>query len=203
MPRSSHPFRRLFLILFATLLASGFPRQAAAQAYISPFLGYNFSGDAGCPQITQCENKNLNWGASLGATNAVVGFELDTGYTSHFFGEANSYDVSVLTFMGNFLFAPRFGPIQPYGLFGLGIIRTTNDLSQIGGVDESSNDFGSDLGGGLMIHFSRHVGIRGDVRYFYTFDALDILGIENIIGNGSNSQKLDFARVSGGLVFRF
>ena len=48
-----------------------------------------------------------------------------------------------------------------------------------------------------MIHFSQHVGIRGDVRYFYTFDALDILGI------GNNTQKLDFARVSGGLVFRF
>jgi hypothetical protein len=90
MPRSSHPFTRLFLILFATLLACASPRQAAAQAYISPFLGYNFSGDAGCPQITDCKNKNLNWGASLGATNAIVGFELDTGYTSHFFGEASS-----------------------------------------------------------------------------------------------------------------
>lgn len=203
MPRLSHPFRRIFFIAVAVLLACAFPKPAAAQAYISPFLGYNFSGDAGCPQITNCENKNLNWGASLGATNAVLGFELDAGYTSHFFGEANTYDVSVLTFMGNVMFAPRFGPIQPYGLVGLGLIRTTSDLSQIGGVDESSNDFGSDVGGGLMIHFSQHVGIRGDVRYFYTFDALDILGIDNILGTGNTSQKLDFARVSGGLVFRF
>ena len=119
------------------------------------------------------------------------------GYTSHFFGESNRADVSVLTFMGNVLLAPRFGPIQPYGLFGLGLIRTTNQLSSIGGIDESNNDFGSDAGGGLMIHFSRHVGVRGDVRYFYTFDARDILSL------GDNEQKLDFGRVSGGLVFRF
>jgi opacity protein-like surface antigen len=197
MSRSSHPFRRSFLIVIAVVFACALPRPATAQAYISPFIGYNFSGDAGCPHITQCEDKNLDWGASLGAANVLFGFELDTGYTRHFFGESNTYDVSVLTFMGNVLLAPRFGPIQPYGLVGLGLIRTTNDLSSIGGIDESSNDFGSDVGGGLMIHFSRHVGIRGDVRYFYTFDALSILGIRD------DEQKLDFGRVSGAMVFRF
>ena len=197
MSRSSHPFSRSFVIVSVLVATCALPKPAQAQAFISPFIGYNFSGDAGCPQITQCDNKNWNWGASLGVTNAVVGFELDTGYTSHFFGETNGPGVSVLTFMGDFLVAPRFGPIQPYGLVGLGLIRTTTDPSSVGGTEESSNDFGSDIGGGLMIHFSRHVGIRGDVRYFYTFDALSLLGF------GDSEQKLDFGRVSGGVVFRF
>ena len=36
---------------------------AHAQGFISPFIGYNFGGDSGCLEITDCEDKNLNWGS--------------------------------------------------------------------------------------------------------------------------------------------
>lgn len=199
MPGSSTGLRRVILPTIAVVITLASPRLASAQAFISPFIGYNFGGDAGCPEITQCDNKNLNWGVSLGATNSIVGAELDLGYVGKFYGDSAQYDSSVLTFMGNFLLAPRFGPIQPYGLFGVGLIKSTTDLTLAGGAEETSNDFGWDAGGGVMVHFSQHVGIRGDVRYFYTFDATRILNL----GFLDSEQKLDFGRVSGAIVFRF
>ena len=127
MSRLSLTVRPFVTTIAAVVISLATCGQASAQGYISPFVGYNFSGDAGCPEITDCEDKNLNWGASLGVTGGLFGTELDFGYVNDFFGESDSYKSNVLTLMGNFLLAPRFGPVQPYGLFGLGLIRTTTD----------------------------------------------------------------------------
>jgi hypothetical protein len=54
-------------------------------------------------------------------------------------------------------------------------------------------------GGGLLVFFGTRAGIRFDVRYFRTFDDLEILGIPIIQSPG----KVDFTRGSAGLVLRF
>ena len=54
-------------------------------------------------------------------------------------------------------------------------------------------------GGGVLIFFGTRAGIRGDVRYFRTFDDLEILGIPIAQSPG----KVDFTRGSLGFVFRF
>jgi opacity protein-like surface antigen len=180
------------------LLTLANARDASAQGFISPFIGYNFSGDAGCPSITDCEDKNINWGVSFGALGSVVGFEAEFSYTDNFFGDAPGFESSVLTFMGNFMLAPRFGPVQPYGLVGLGLIKSDAELTTGGIFSSDSNDIGWDVGGGLMIFFGDHFGIRGDVRYFHAFGVLDILGIDF-----GDEEKLDFGRVSGAAVFKF
>jgi hypothetical protein len=50
-----------------------------------------------------------------------------------------------------------------------------------------------------MLFFGTRVGIRGDIRYFRTFDDLEIFGIDLVESPG----KLDFTRGSLGLIFRF
>ncbi len=50
-----------------------------------------------------------------------------------------------------------------------------------------------------MIFFASHVGIRADVRYIRTFEAVDFLDI----GPGSESGHLDFTRGSLGFILRF
>jgi opacity protein-like surface antigen len=174
------------------------PTQSAAQAFVYPFLGYNFGGDSGCPEITGCEDKNLNWGVSLGAVGGIVGAELEFAYTDSFFGETSQTTTSVTTIMGNFLLAPRFGPIQPYGVAGLGLIRSKVDLTAGTSVDEDQNNFGYDVGGGLMVFFGRHVGVRADVRYFRSFSVLNLIDLDFLREN-----KLDFGRFSGGVIFKF
>jgi hypothetical protein len=61
----------------------------------------------------------------------------------------------------------------------------------------SKTSFGYDLGGGVMGFFSSHVGIRGDLRHFHTFDDLTIVGLQ------INNTKLNFWRGSLGLALRF
>ena len=87
--------------------------------------------------------------------------------------------------------------MQPYGTIGLGLIRSHTDLSLSGLVeDDDENDLGWNVGGGLMIHFSDHFGVRGDVRYFHAFSALEILGF-------NSDTKLDYGRFSGALLVKF
>jgi opacity protein-like surface antigen len=196
---SSARTKQMFAVAVVVgVVALGLPAQLAAQAFVNPFFGYNFSGDSGCPEITGCEDKNLNWGVSLGAVGGIVGAELEFAYTDSFFGETSQTTTSVTTIMGNFLLAPRFGPIQPYGVAGLGLIRSKVDLTAGTSVDEDQNNFGYDVGGGLMVFFGRHVGVRADVRYFRSFSVLNLLDLDFLREN-----KLDFGRFSGGVIFKF
>ena len=183
-------------VLAVVILASG-ARHAEAQGFISPFLGYNFGGDAGCPEITDCEDKHANYGVAFGAIGSVVGFEAEIGHTSDFFGDTPRQSTSVFTFMANFMLAPKFGPIQPYGLAGVGLVRTSVESA---GANEDDNQVGWDAGGGLIIFFSKHVGVRGDVRYFHAFEVIDFSRLPNL---PFRDEKLNFGRISGALVFKF
>jgi opacity protein-like surface antigen len=187
---------RIAAIMLSFVVASAMP--AAAQGYISPFLGFDFGGNSGCPEITGCEDKRLNWGVGLGALGNVFGFEWEFGYANNFFGEAEGLESSVLTVMGNAMFVPDIGPVRPYALAGLGLIKTNIETLTPGEVLTSdNNNFGWNLGGGLMIFFGDNVGIRGDIRYFHAFQDLDLLGFTIA------DAKLDFGRAAGAVVFKF
>ena len=186
------------LVLPVTFFCAASVRNARAEGFVSPLFGYNFGGDAGCPEITNCEDKAFNWGIGVGALGSVLGAELEFAYTDQFFGETPNQDSSVLTLMGNVMLAPKFGPVQPYGLGGIGLIKSSVDLTLSGIVNEDNNQFGWDAGGGLMIFFGSHFGIRGDVRYYHSFQALKFLGLPI-----PSDAKLDFGRAAGGVVFKF
>ena len=196
--RDALTVRRFGVHLFIVLLVFvGSARQAHGQGFVSPFIGYNFSGDSGCPQITNCEDKHVNWGVGFGALGSIVGFEAEYARTSDFFGDTPNQSTEVVTFMGNFMLAPKIGPVQPYGLAGVGLIRTAAEsLSS----DNDENQFGWDAGGGLMAFFSAHVGIRGDIRYFHSFQLLDLSKLPNL---PISETKLDYGRFSGAVVFKF
>ena len=189
--------RKLWILVLGVTIVTGSVREADAQGFISPFLGYNFSGDSGCPQITNCEDKHANYGVGLGALGSIVGFEAEFAHTNDFFGESPNASTSVLTFMANLMLAPKIGPIQPFGTGGVGLIRTSLDSA---GQNQDENQFGYDVGGGLIAFFSAHVGIRGDVRYFHSFEVLDPARFPNL---QIRETKLDFGRFSLAAVFKF
>ena len=199
MTHSTRLQRALAVAILAGVAGLWRPAPAAAQAFINPSFGYNFSGDSGCPEITGCESKHFNWGISLGAIGSIVGGELEFTNTDNFYGETVTAKTRVTTIMGHFLLAPKFGPIQPYGLAGLGLLRSRLEATGGSGADEDQDDFGYDFGGGLMIFFGGHVGVRADVRYFQAFEALELFGL----GDRENNNKLNFGRFSTGVVFKF
>jgi opacity protein-like surface antigen len=183
---------------FAALFFLGTASQASAQAYISPFIGYNFGGNSGCPEVTDCEDKNRNLGVSFGSIGSVLGSELEFSYIDNFFGETPGVSSSVLTLMGNFMVAPKFGVVQPYGVIGLGLIKTHAEITVGGLLESDNNQFGWDIGGGVIGYFGDHFGVRGDLRYFHAFQDLEILSLPVFDG-----EKLDFGRLSGGVIFKF
>ena len=172
------------------------PSIASAQGYISPMIGYDFGGDSGCPQITNCEDRNLNWGVSVGSLGSILGSELELAYAKNFFGDIPGVSSSVLTLMGNGMVAPRFGPVQPYWLIGLGLMKTHVDFSATT-IENSENHFAWDTAGGVMVFFGRNFGIRGEIRHYHAFQDFALLGLA--IGN----TKLDYGRAAAGVVFRF
>jgi opacity protein-like surface antigen len=191
--------RYLVVLSVAVIVSAGAATNAAAEGFISPFIGYNFSGDSGCPEITNCNDKRIDWGTSFGALGSLVGFEAEIGYTKNFFGESVGQTSNVLTFMGNFMLAPKIGPVQPYGVIGIGLIRTTVEATATS-TSNDNNQIGWDGGGGLMVFFGQHVGIRGDIRYFHSFQVLDL---SNIPFLPLTEKKLDYGRFAGAVVFKF
>jgi opacity protein-like surface antigen len=182
------------LTAFVSLAA---PRGAHAQGFLAPSFGYNFAGDAGCRSATDCRDKNWNWGGSLGALGSFVGFEFELTYNGQFTGETLN-QTAVTTLMGNFMLAPRITIVQPYGVAGIGAIRTKVDAA-ITGSSESENQVGWTVGGGLIIFLQEHVGLKGDLRYYHSFEALDLLGIDL----ARDENKIDFGRASFGVIFKF
>jgi opacity protein-like surface antigen len=186
-----HP--RRILILAAALIAWAVT-PARAGGFISPFVGFNFGGDsANCASLTNCNEKRLDWGASIGTTRGLFGFEEDIAYAPDFFGKSPATNNAVLTVMSNLMIVVPAGPVQPYALVGLGLIRP--HVEDVTSLALDKNALGWDIGGGINIFLTHSVGVRGDVRHVRTLQDVTL-------GLFSN-DKLDFWRGSAGLTFRF
>ena len=187
-------------LFFALVLALplALPSQARAEGFISPLIGFNFCGDANCPSIQGCEDKRMNFGVALGAAGSIFGFEEEFAYARDFFGSAPTLKSSVITAMSNVMLAPKIGPVRPYLATGVGLIKTHVDLTTTSILTTDNNNFGWDIGGGLHVTVAPHIGVRGDIRYFHTFQDVGPMGFSL----GAN-QKLDFGRAAAALDFTF
>jgi hypothetical protein len=181
----------------AVLLVLATASLARAQGFISPFIGYNFGGDSGCEQISNCENKSRNLGVSLGSMGSIVGGEFELNFIDNFFGDRTDVSSIVFTLMGNVMFAPKVGAVQPYVLTGLGLMKTHVEFTVPGLIEANNNHLAWDIGGGIIGFFTPHFGIRGDLRYFHSFQNIDLFGLSIA------DTKIDYGRMSGGEIFKF
>ena len=189
--------RTVILGILLIGLTAGAARDATAQGFISPLIGYDFGGDADCPHLTNCEDKRLNAGVAFGTMGNVFGFEEELAYARDFFGTAPGLSSSVLSVMSNLMIVPAIGPVRPYALAGVGLIKTHVELAPSSLFTSDNNNVGWDVGGGVIAFFSPHVGIRGDIRYLHAFQDLKALGFT------LSDTKLDFGRASAGVVLKF
>ena len=205
--------RKWFLTasIFAFALVAA-PRTASADWTFTPFIGWNFGSSAevngsGGPGFKDKFEKKINYGASLMATGAgPLGFEVDFGYSPNFFetsttgsGFEFTSKSNVTTLMGNLVIGSNAGGVRPYAVAGVGLLRTNlQDIDETFDVN-SKNDFGLNVGGGVMGFFSNNVGIRGDVRYFRGFRGTS--DSDNLTGIALGDFK--FWRGSVGVSFKF
>ena len=176
------------------------PASASAQGYITAFVGGNFGGDSGVSLDESIDDTSrLNFGARLGILGGgIFGGEFDVGYTPDFYGKGTVFDSSgVLTVMGNVVVGLPLGPVRPYFVGGIGLIRRTVDYAPgegPGSVTDSRAAYS--IGGGLNLFVSEHVGINADFRYFRNFST----------GNSLvdlPDDTFNFARGSLGITIRF
>jgi len=193
--------RVLTAALAAVAIMCG-PAPARADGLFIPFFGVNFGGDSGKQFSEAFETNQFNWGASLGwMGGGVFGFEGDFGYSPDFYGKTDDGGSGALTATANMLLGIPFGGqqgfgVRPYGVVGAGLLSSRSDF---GDPEIDENNLTWSAGGGLLVFFGTRAGVRFDVRYFRTFDDLEILGIPIVDSAG----KVDFTRGSLGFVLRF
>jgi Outer membrane protein beta-barrel domain len=191
------PLFRLVVVALALITITSVP--VRADGYIVPFVGFNFGGDSSsnCTSLTDCKQKRLNLGVSLVSMGPVFGLEEDISYAKNFFGETPGLDNSVFSAMSNLVIGVGVGPVRPYVVGGIGLIRphVSSLTSSVTSLGTGKNAFGYDLGGGVAGLFGKHLGVRGDIRRLRTIQDVNVL-----IFTG---QKLEFWRASAGLVLAF
>lgn len=184
-------------LIIATGLATALVASAAsanAQTIITPFAGVTFNGDSAGNQPTG--------GASVLFMGPVAGLELEFGFTPDFYDDNEAFgenfgDSNVTTLSANVVVGVGRGPVRPYVTGGAGLLRSFVDSAGDLFDDVSSNDFGLNGGGGIIVMFNEHVGLRGDVRYFRSISDIDAGDLEVDLGS------FDFWRAYGGVSFAF
>ena len=207
---------RKCLVMTAIVLAASTaaPRLASADWVLTPFVGWNFGGSAdvsgrgGVSTFNRFAHK-VNYGVSAAYMGkGIFGGEVDLGYSPSFYSNTttNGFEFAsgnnLTTLTGNLIVGIPVGgdhaQIRPYAVGGVGLIRSrVGDAAGLFDVS-SKNDFGFDVGGGVMGFFTQNVGIRGDVRYFRGFKGAPS-GSANPLALGN----FQFWRASGGVTFKF
>lgn len=190
------------------IITAAAPRQAAADWLFTPFIGATFGGSAdvagsGGTSVKNEFERKLNWGASL-TGGGPVGFEIDFSYSPNFFGVTNNNaginflgDGNVTTLTGNLRIGASGGPVRPYVVGGVGLIRSKVDNPSQFFSKPSSSDFGLDAGGGINAFFSHNVGVRGDLRYFRSLQNRDQNSVDLALGS------FRYWRGTVGVTFKF
>ena len=178
------------------------PVTAFGQAQLTLFVGGNFGGSTDVALDESIRDASqLDFGARLGLfTGGLFSLEFEYGHTPNFYGKGTVFDSSsVKTFMGSLVLGFPSGPVRPYAVAGLGVIKRTLEYTQGQGqaqVDVTDSRAAYTLGAGLNIFFSQHVGINGDFRYFRN------LAAGNVILDMAD-DTFNYARGTIGVTFKF
>jgi opacity protein-like surface antigen len=181
-----------YLAAFAMVFVLG-AGSAHGETLLTGFGGVSFGG------VT--DRTRGTFGGSLGFLGGgVLGIEFEFATVPEFFGSGAEdvfTDNNVVTLMGSLLLAAPAGPVRVYGAGGAGIMKTRlADPDRFFDID--SNDFGINVGGGLIGYVSDHVGLRADVRYFRDLqDPVPDNEFDIELG------RVDYWRAVGGLTLKF
>src|SRR5262249_52809705 len=149
--------RALAIGFLGAIIWAAAPARASADWLFTPFIGTVFSGSADIGGqggvLGNDFDRRVTYGASL-MSGGTLGFELDFGSSPNFFnttsnGLAAFSDSNVTTLMGNLKIGASGGPVQPYVVGGVGLIRSRVDDISSFVTDNTTNDFGFDVGGGI------------------------------------------------------
>jgi Outer membrane protein beta-barrel domain len=145
------------VLLTSLVLASAAP--ARAEGFISGFGGATFGGDT--------DKSRAVFGGSLGwLGGGVLGLEVLFDYSPHFFGDETVVgENNLTTLMGNIIIGAPIDRSRIYASGGAGLMKShVRDVDEF--FDVHHNDWGINVGGGVIGYVSHNVGVRADIRFF-------------------------------------
>ena len=164
----------VFLVAHTTAANAQSRAMGSFGGFFTPFLGVAAGGEVTEPRMT--------FGASMSVQEQDGwGAELDFGHAGD--AESGAQVVDVSTYMVNASWIKPAGRMRPFGVAGVGVM-------QISGRTATTHDFGWTAGGGVTALLNDAIGMRGDVRYF--FSSGDHVGL-------NRSDNFSFWRVSLGV----
>jgi len=194
-----------FMIAAAAFLAVSAARDAAAQIFLSPFVGTTLTSPS-----TRGNTSKPGFGLAFGSLGNIVGAETEIAYFPQVLdNSANALAKNrVFTFSADTLIGPTIGRVKPYFAVGAGDLHlNVTSLSSVvipNPASFSSDYFMFNLGGGVFGFFTGHLGLRADLRYFRAY-GFKIADLQSGAGNsaGITLDRFDFWRASIGLAAKF
>ena len=192
-----------FILLGGTFLVLFAARDAAAQGFISPFVGTTLSS----PTATGSSTKP-GFGVAFGGLGKFIGGETEIAYYPEVIDNStNALAKSrVISFSGDTLIGPTIGRVKPYVALGAGDLHL--NVTKLASVlipnpASLSNDYFSfNVGGGVMGFVTNHLGVRADLRYFRAF-GIKVADLDNAGLAGLALDHFNFWRASVGLAAKF
>lgn len=177
--------RAIWLGFFVLCLCAAGSARAQGKFEVTPFVGFETSGSypvnlsSGGVITNPIDQLRVNQATSYGtfldynlAENFQLEFMWDRNNTSYsarqasdgtYFKAYNS-DIDQFQFGGNYTFLDTTHRFRPYAAFSAGFTHDSN-----GGGNSNRTEFSFSLGGGVKYYLSRHIGLRGDIRYLPTY----------------------------------
>jgi hypothetical protein len=213
--------RTLWFVAPALFLLAAISAHAQGKFEVDPFVGYETSasypvnattGPAGSSAAIDRVRVNdsvafgtfLDYSLSENFQPEFMWNRNNTSYSAHDI-LTNSYMsayhsvIDQYQFGGLYMFRNSAVKLRPYVAASLGFTHDEN-----GGGTPNRTEFSYSLGGGVKYYLSRHVGLRGDIRYLPTYgSSSNELYCYFGCYYASVSHYLNRASLTGGLVFKF
>ena len=214
--------RAIWLGLLAFSLCAATSTRAQGKFEISPFAGYETSGSypvslsSNNPITDPINRLRVNDATSYGTfldynlfENFQVEFMWDRNNTSYSGRQVSTgtymkvydSDIDQFQFGGQYTFLDSSHRFRPYVAASAGFTHDSNS-----GGNSNRTEFSYSLGGGVKYYLSRHVGLRGDIRYLPTYGSSSYGVYCDPFGFCYNAKVANFlnrGNFVGGLIFKF
>jgi hypothetical protein len=185
--------RRLMTIALV-LAVMAFADDAAAQDnFVNVQIGRTVSTPGGGPG-----GSGAGFGLAIGQMSRTVSAETEFAYFPEPFDTATVQSSRFITASGNVLVGPTIGMVKVYGAIGFGDLYV-GVTSASGGASIGNNYLTVNGGGGVMVFFAPHIGVRGDLRYHRA----TATSPDDFARVGLAVERLDFWRQTVGLTLKF
>ena len=186
--------------VLAMMVVLGLPAPVSADWLLAPIAGTTVRTAAGFVDLDgTVPNRHPLFGVSLtGLSQGLFGLEVEAAIVPAVFTGHELVDSSrvLTTSAGVVVAAPRrLMRIRPYGVVGLGLVRTTSaDAANL--LPIASTQPAIYLGGGVWVPVARRIAIRADVRFLRT-----ATGDEGAFA--VHGGYIEMGRITAGVAWRF